>query len=176
MSKAANIIALILFVFLPKAISAQEPHQKSPSLPETLQWMQNSLAVGSGDVFIGGERRSIRLGSFSGCRVTFIYTTHKVGADKETFHLEQSFSLSDIDSEWVSFFASKLKDDAGSGYGQFTALTRNDAQVVAARSVLQNFDYTDSFVMFEFSTEYGPRFLKAFRHAVSICGGKPSIF
>jgi S1-C subfamily serine protease len=171
------IMATTLFLI---AVSAygQKPNPK-PTLKETLVWIQDSLKQGDGDVKIqnsnGTEIRTLRLADFSGCRVHFVHTNTVAG--KETLHDEDSFDLRDIDPEQVIFNSNGINSS-----GLFGAITQNEIKKIAKKDIFVRntlipvVEDSDSLFEAEFYSSYGKDFKEAFKLAVKMCGGKPSVF
>lgn len=145
---------------------ASQTKPEKPSLKETLQWMRNSIFAA--DVYINKEKRTYALTDFSGCQVHFTYTTSNLDTGKETYRIEEWFNLGDIDSAWIQLV------NFGPDQKILTAPMRNDEEKLKARA--NGMEYTDKAVVFQMSADYADRFAKAFRYAVKLCGGKPSIF
>jgi hypothetical protein len=111
------LLLALLLISLSSSMRAQRS-SSNPTVKQDLEWMQNTLASGGGDLLlyyqppavpIGAisEKRSLRLTSFKGCQVQITYTTYHLNEHeqpiKETFHSEQRFNLSDIDSSYIDF-------------------------------------------------------------------------
>ena len=80
---------------------------------------------------------------------------------------ELGFNLGDIDPSAISFHRNS-----------FEAKTTNDERKIEWKFELAHVLYpakTNS-VFFNLASAYGPRFATAFKHAVELCGGKPSKF
>jgi hypothetical protein len=167
-----DVIFLLLLLAVWPCL-AQTQDKGNPSLKDTLRWMQTSSAS-QGHTFQAGEDRSTQLTKFSGCQVTIVYTTTKDW--KETYHQEITFNLSDIDSDTGLFEDYKNVSDGFEGIGIFTAITRNDEERVHYKISTTGQEFDGSSVIFDFRSAYGHKFSKAFRHAVNLCGGKPSLF
>jgi S1-C subfamily serine protease len=152
------------------SVYGQKP---KPTLKETLDWIQDSLNDGYGDVDMqtanGTEIRAPRLADFAGCRVHFVYDETVSG--KETFHAEYSFDLGVIDPVKVRFFSRGITSNDP---GLFTAVTQNAIKKMAFKNG-GTWSQSASFIV-GFYSPYGDDFAEAFKHAVKMCGGKPSIF
>jgi hypothetical protein len=173
MQKTLLAVVILLTAALLIAGPTFSQEKPNPSLKDTLRWMQTSSAA-QGHTFQNGEDRSTQLTKFSGCQVTIVYTTTKDW--KETYHQEVTFDLSDIDSDTGLFGDYKNVSDGFEGLGLFTAITRNDEEKIHFKVPTTNLEFDDSGLIFTFHSEYGHKFSKAFRHAVNLCGGKPSLF
>jgi hypothetical protein len=165
-----KVILLAMSILLASSAFAQK---RSPDLVETLKWIQTSLAA-QGSYYMAEETRSVKLVKFSGCRVMFLYTTTK--DSKETYRQEISLNLADIDSDTGLFGKFENTHDGLDDLGIFTASTRNDEKKVHIKVMQSNMEFDDTGLIFEFHSEYGHKFSKAFRHAASLCGAKPSLF
>lgn len=123
---------------------------------------------------VGSLKRTTKLTTFSGCRVRFTVFQSLVFDSKVTTSGSQFFfNLGDIDPQSVSYVRGSEGD-----WGRFQADTANDTNNIHIRL---DFELVDGpLTTKEFSTflypEYGARFAEAFRHAVTLCGGKSSIF
>jgi hypothetical protein len=156
----------------------------SPTVKETLHWMQTSLESGAGDYSVGHEVRSWRLEDFVGCRVHFSYSTHQEpfvngepAPDKKPYRSDHFFSLGDIDSAKIRF--KKGPGDRLDVPSVFTILTRNDEKKITSKYPgLTEADDTSLILTFDSvgDNDYVVRFATAFKHTVEACGGKPSLF
>jgi hypothetical protein len=80
-------------------------------------------------------------------------------------------NLSDIDPNTVSLHKTPQGDY------EFQAKTRNNERTIQHTSESSNtLELATDSIAFRLDPSYGPRFTKAFKHAVVLCGGKPSIF
>ena len=174
-------------VSAPSCVEAQSPHQNSPTLKETLFWIQTSLEAGGGDYEVGHEVRSTRLEDFSGCKAHFAYSTHQEAfangepaPDKKPTRIDYFFNLGDIDPANLVFSRGpRFRLDAPA---MVTIRTRNDEKKIKIK-----FDWQSEadakpdntyliFTIDALENDYVDRFAQAFRHAVEVCGGKPSLF
>jgi hypothetical protein len=170
----------------PEPAEAQTQPQRPGPANDALEWMQNSLDAGDADQYqqAGEEKDSLRLIDFSGCRVHFANTislrsswpgdaTQEKWYWKETFRSEPIFNLDDIDPTTIFLgTAHKGQPDASD---LFYAYTQNKAKKIVWK--VNGEESTDNVVMFGFPVaDYSLRFKKAFRHAVEVCGGKPSMY
>ena len=166
----AKYLVLILLIGFASVEGAAQTQQPQPSLKDTLQWMQNSLD-GNGNEHIAGEVRSVRVTDFSECRIHFTYTTTKDG--RGTYRMDFSFNLADIDPAYVTFYQFP-KGHIREGFGVFGAGVQNDAKKIT----IQGPPWADepmSGISFDFDVAFGVGFTKAFKRAVTLCGGKASI-
>ena len=147
----------------PPSTDAPSPSTSdAPSLKDTLQWMQDTSPY---EGIIGGSKVDSRLTDFTGCYVHFTVKT-----DGISFPEEFSFNLSDMDPTTVRLIFA--------GDGIFTVTATNSRKRIFWY-VGSDSDYKrpqDDFDLRFRGFEDGTRFTKAFRHAVNLCGGKPSAF
>lgn len=145
-------------------------NENSDDLKETLQWMQDTLPEGSSECVKNAACFKTELRKFVGCKVEFnlvIRTwiaTHFI--DVPSFHY---FDLGNIDSERI---LSKSVHDENHEYDVFYLYTRNDSRTIVQIDVPSNVPKNEA--DFLLKVDYSVRFEKAFRHAVDLCGGKPS--
>jgi len=148
------------------------------SLQDTLQWMHNSL-LDQGVVPSIDFVSSTELIEFSGCHVRFAYSIHyDSGGTDKTVREDYSFNLGDMDPETIIFakFPENKYPDVPNDDGAFRATTINYSKKVLLKTADGKLEHTDSFPTWFFYPGYGARFAEAFRHAVTLCGGKPSTF
>lgn len=82
-----------------------------------------------------------------------------------------TFNLRDIDPDSLSF------KNTSSGRINFTARTTNDELKIEAHQFKpQNQINKINSITFDLDSDYGPRFMKAFKQAVILDGGKPSMY
>lgn len=144
-------------------------------LEDTLHWMSSSVINNSGPNW--GTRVTDM--TAQGCRVliqaeVLMLAENRAEATIGDFKLADrprfQFDLGDIDPSAISF----------QKWGAFTAKTTDDEKKIELKDELAiSHDvipiHTNS-ISFVLDKEYGPRFVKAFKHAVELCGGKPSKF
>ena len=127
------------------------------------------------------------------CSVSFAYQTgpleknsYKI-IDKPAFQLLEKFNLKDIDPKTIEAGkplhanAGDMPADTMGPYAAFSATTRDNAKVISNFTILnptvtQGPSYTSDSLIFNLPYPYAARFTKAFKHAVTLCGGKPSSF
>jgi hypothetical protein len=166
--------------------------QDTPTLRETLEWMQNTLDSGAGSLYMSQkdgstEKREMTLPDAKSCEVSFQYQTGLLAnysygiITKPTFKLTEKFNFKDIDPSTIES-GKPTKDgkpaDIIGPYVIFVATTRDNAKLIFnVRDLLptpQTFS-SDS-LTFSLPYPYADRFTKAFKHAVALCGGKASSF
>ena len=166
--------------------------QDTPTLKETLEWMQNTLDSGAGSLYMSQkdgstEKREVTLPEAKSCEVTFQYQTgllanHGYGIiTKPDFKLLEKFNFKNIDPNTVeSGKPTKNGEptDIIGPYVVFFATTRDDAKLISnTRDLLQTPQtFTSDSLTFSLPYPYAERFTKAFKHAVALCGGKASSF
>jgi hypothetical protein len=175
------IVACILLLAV--ALGGCKGKQRGPSLSDTLSWMAHTYNPGS-DGFGGHGLTSSKcsvncggVGTEISFRETFNYrgchiSTVTINSRKDDRGLQEAFSLSDIDPRSIRVV------------GQSVLTGGQGVQVkFAARNALEALSYSGNIIgksnNSEFSVDdpaYAARFAKAFRHAVELCGGKPSTF
>jgi hypothetical protein len=137
-----------------------------PSLADTLEWLHRSSLAESLEPINGTH---IDFES-SGCSVEVTEYREQAGAG---FWIKNRFSLADIDRMSVTIdHDSTFKDFVG-----VYIYTTNDRDKILHTS---NSLPADGLMVNEYyfftPSEYAPRFAKALKHAVQLCGGKPSAF
>jgi len=152
------------------------------TLNETLQWLTGASEEESGD---GNTHIISESNGEDNCAVTITETRVKAGPD---FWIKESFSLADIDPDDVQ--VEML------GQGQFKELfqgqssvrfhTTNYRKMITSSSkgpfypggkVLDKTEETLTSDYTVFTNDwFAPRFAKAFKHAVELCGGRKSTF
>jgi S1-C subfamily serine protease len=147
-------------------------NENSTDLRQTLQWMQDTLPEGSSECVTKAGCSRTELSKFVGCKVEFnlVLRTWIDGnrrlVDFPSLHY---FDLGNIDPERIS---SKGVSDDAHRYDVFYLHTWNDTKKILQMDVPNNVPKNEA--DFLLKTDYSPRFEKAFRHAVDLCGGKPS--
>jgi hypothetical protein len=150
--------------------AATTPAPASAALAETLQWLSGASEEESGN---GRRHITFESGNRDGCDVVITETRTNASPG---FWIKESFSLADIDPDDVQL------DDLGKGQvvnfpGEVAVRfhTRNYVKKIIDSSndglEIPISDYT------VFTNDwFAPRFAKAFRRAVKLCGGKRSSF
>jgi S1-C subfamily serine protease len=153
------------------------PSFSKSSLKDTLQWMHNSLRDEGTSHLPEGGTFSAELTDFSGCRVHFTVRVEGAGGGSPEYFL----NLSDIDPTTVVFNRDSKEKPEGSvkpgeeDLGFFGALTTNKRKMLSVKNPTTEEHEGIFEIMFVFGHPgYGDQFAEAFRHAVSLCGGKPS--
>jgi S1-C subfamily serine protease len=174
---------------LPEEAEPAIPEQTTGgSLAETLEWMHGT--IGNGDYgrnynsevevsFTYGVPTPAVWWEDSSCDV---HVTYSSSGEKDS---ELIFNLQDIDPESITL-KTEDPDVACGNYckdlpkspiaASVSFSTTNDNKAIADWSYLLGKHHDKSEGGFMFIEAYGPRFKKAFEHAVRLCGGKPSTF
>jgi hypothetical protein len=177
--------------------SAENP-TKSPSLSETLEWMKSSLGPTG---IVQSDRNGynkyeavpgktsyteiIKSFSYDSCRVKVVKVAETVNPLVGDYMAQYAdeFTLSDFDPDTV-----KTNTGDGNLRGHIVVFsTINDKKMIHCSSITLNgkdagqpsecVPALDDTEQLRFSsTEYTERFAKALRHAIKLCGGKPSAF
>lgn len=164
-----------------ETIRAAQPEATSAFLDETelydtMKWMTNSFREENRGTYVVRDGLAhitlflwsiLAQGPGGGASVIverLVSTPHH--SSDQTVESNDRFNLRDFDPNTIS-----LQKIPGGNY-LFTARTTNDELKIEDRAHEQK---TNS-VTFELDPDYGPRFTKAFKHAVELCGGKPSKF
>jgi hypothetical protein len=86
-------------------------------------------------------------------------------------------TLSDIGGSVCETFDPEYRANLNCDYGEIVATTRLEAPLVdQSSSETKHTSKGKEVVFLVDDVEYGKRFMKAFRHAVELCGGKPEPF
>jgi hypothetical protein len=174
------------------AIVAVTAHAQQPvSLKETLEWMHN-FAVDNGRQYVGqrntdngscelgtpdcGQRNDVTTFDGQGCSATVKWSVTLNYKDVGTHTYR--FSLKDLDPKsvvWVKdmpFENAVIADTANSVKNVNVVFTPPEG-VTWDKSL----DEPQTFVALVFDNgDHAKRFVKAFKHAIQLCGGKPSPF
>jgi hypothetical protein len=163
MKKDFTAFAIILTVLLFSGCKPASKTSGEPSLQESQAWMHDFVADrGTGATFEG-----------SGCSATIVW----LGLDGRQY-LSFNFSLKDLDSNTASSVHTIVSPPASSNMWRATAVTTNNLKKVAVYNYDTKETVQDSVIEgipFR-SSEDADRFAKALRHAIVLCGGKPSPF
>ena len=174
----------------------------SPEILKTLHWIQNTLEDRDGNIVFAkkdgtsGTRANL-LPDVNGCVVTFAHATLVGNEWKQTFHARQRVNLGDLDptSLRVDTFVKDdvigpanpdphsdavPGDDASRTVSIVTVYTTDKAPAV--RDTLNDRNWRTATTLsstdlsLELPAPYAARFAKAFRQAITLCGGKSSSF
>jgi hypothetical protein len=183
------------------ALICAQGQTKPASLRETLQWMKDTAPSHIGYLSTEIENGTWRLhweyGNPSQCDIKATVTSHEVAREDGSVYEDDTvfiFNLNDIDPKSVS--VTHVPGVLGPETGIMFE-TKNELPNIACKTVIKTKgeDYgktmreadgkdrcnwgmaSSSYVGFDFqSISYAKRFARALRHAVELCGGKPSPF
>jgi hypothetical protein len=176
----------ILMVFMSATAVSQD---KSPSLDSTLQYMRNTLSR-YGYMHTTGKDQELALKGDEPCR---IYVESDIASKMHTsqdghYPFEYQFHLGTIDPDSVRVVTDSAQKGKPEGWkltNVHLAATDNRSTIWASASewkesknvpkALQLSTFTDFDFQFR-DKEQAERFAKALKHAISLCGGKPSAF
>ena len=154
----------------------------SPEILKTLHWIQNTLADEEGTTIYSiqdekTEKRVHLLPDVNGCQVTFVYATSSDW--KETYHTREQVNLGDLDPTSIEVY--EASHDVIGPVSQVTVhttdkvptirLTVNDRSWQPAGATVPSTD-----LLWTLPAPYAARFTKAFKQAITLCGGKTSSF
>lgn len=164
----------------------KHPHpapKTSPEIQKTLQWIQNTLNDREGNTLhaVKDEEFEDRINlmpELNGCQVTFVYET-TLGKDRKlTFHSRTQVNLGDLDP--TSLESNSVTHDV---IGPVSVVTVHTTDKVPSVKLATNdrgwepasvMPTTD--LLWELSSPYAGRFVKALHRAITLCGGKASAF
>ncbi len=160
----------------------------NPSLADTLVWMHDFVAANgrsdsrqdadTNQVCTTGEHCEVRIDKFhfesKGCSATITHdlTIAKVLESKET----HTFNLKDLDPNTI--FVEDDKTFQGvwaTTFNDKDLIKYTDRGVLNGERVSSNLDAHTVYVGFR-DAQAAQRFAKAWKHAITLCGGKPSVF
>lgn len=182
-----KFLMAISFFWLALAAGAQT-RKFGPSLKETEHWMQNTLNnSGAGTLYVrnkeSAEERTWNMPFASSCEVSFEYRTGDPGVagflKRVDYEAIYKFNLKDIDPSSI-----KLVNAGSDIIGPKSIVmvgTKDDANLITLEfprkvRAADIVPIPSNSLLFEFGSPYAKRFVRAFRHAVVLCGGKPSSF
>jgi len=163
--------------------------EKSPSLDSTLEYMQNTLSR-YGFMHTTGKDQELNLKGDEPCR---IYVEWEITVTLHTpqdgvYPVEYQFHLGTIDADSVKVVTDDAQKNKPEGWKLTTvhlAATNNESKIWMSASEwkeskkvpksLQLASFSDFDFQFR-DREQAGRFAKALKHAVTLCGGKPSAF
>jgi hypothetical protein len=182
-----KLAAMLIFAIVVVSAYAQQP----PSLKETLEWMHNFAADngrqytgqknpdnGSCEVGIPNceQRKDVTTFDSKGCSATITWsvTLNYKDIGTHTYRV----SLKDLDPNsvaWVkdSPFENAVIADTANSVKKVNVAFTPPAGVTWDKS----FDEPQTFVALVFDNgDHAKRFVTAFKRAIQLCGGKPSLF
>ena len=169
--------ASILICFSSVGLSQTQANPR-PSLKETLEWMHNAFPESEGmSAFKLGQTRELEYvdgknNEPPSCTITLVdhWKVNGKPVKRDTI-----IDLSLIDPESVQSYREDLVEQ---GTGVMTFVATNDKKVIIEKtSGREDKPYLThrEFISF-IGTDYAERFVKAFKNAVILCGGKASTF
>jgi hypothetical protein len=184
-------IALVLLMLATASFAQQKP-QPGPTLDATLAFMQNALAQ-YGYIHTSGKDQELKIKKYNDepCRLFVEWETkYEMNTLEDgVYPIEYRFDLGSIDPESVKVSIPDYEKHKPEGWKLINvhlAATNNESSIYMSAS---NWDTKDSKVpetlrltrqtdfSFQFrDKEQAERFAKALKHAVVLCGGKPSSF
>jgi hypothetical protein len=152
-----------------------------PPLSETLSWMAQTYNPyedgfgGHGSYLSECAANCDDVGAQFSTRETLAYTgckiTHTIVSTRRNDHgLVEAFSLADIDPQSIRMVSNPPL--GGAAQVEFSA--RNNAEALVYGGNIIGKGTRSEFAMDDVA--YASRFAEAFRHAVELCGGRPSTF
>lgn len=172
MKTARFILALLLLSPIVGFAQTADSHKTTqPTLAETLAWMHNTLDSGLGDTVTKDEVRQNRL-SFTSCDVTFVYQVVK--ESKTTYRNSSTFNLKGIDP--TSIAETPGGHDILAKTSIVTFNTTDNSKLITLRLPSDPDGTPTDSLLIDFPAGYATRFVKAFKRAVILCGGKRSNF
>jgi hypothetical protein len=183
--KSSAPVADVLDIIAEAPISSplRRPTVKtSPEILKTLHWIQNTLADGEGRTLSSeGLVRDSLLDSVNGCQVTFVY--YEINSERKiTDHTREQVNLGDLDPTSLTVaddYENKHIDIVGPVRGVTVQTTD---KVPAIRVIMGDRNWHAGFttqstdLVWQPPAPYAPRFAKALRQAITLCGGKRSSF
>jgi hypothetical protein len=175
-SPRLNTLVAVLALFCFRGESALTAETTSsplnvPTLMETLQWLMGASEAESGD---GNNHISFESNAELSCSVIITETRVQAGPN---FWIKMAFSLSDIDPEDIQ--VTNLAE------GKYAMFPRQFAVRFHTTNYADKLIHTSSshaepikaseYIVFT-NDWFAPKFVRAFKHAVELCGGKRSSF
>jgi hypothetical protein len=147
------------------------------SLSETVVWMQNTLRE-NGNVFeyqdspVWYAKTTLHTLEGNVCKVDFLQQTsvHPKNEPVDDYTLQYLFNLKDIEPDSIKFY----EYDRSVTHVRFN--TRNYAHTIEEKHGDGGNGFFQQATLDLPTLEYAARFAKALKHAVILCGGKPSTF
>jgi hypothetical protein len=159
----------------------------SPEIQKTLHWIQNTFNDREGNTqYMGADGEIVNhrnlMTELNGCQVTFVYETGQVEKDKreeETFHSREQVNLGDLDP--TSITSDDRAPEIGGGPVSIvrvhtTDKTQSVNEAVGDRGWEPALVVRTTDLLWELPSPFAERFVKALKHAITLCGGKRSSF
>jgi hypothetical protein len=166
-----NLSAVLLSVGILSLLTGIAPAgQESPSLAETLQWLTGASEAESSN---GNFQYTFESDATAPCSVTITETRVRAGPD---FWIKMELSLSDLDPKDIQVINGQEKYGGTLPSAIVGLHTRNYTQSITHTSskIPQPFKASEYLVFT--SAEFAPKFAKALKHAVALCGGRRSSY
>ena len=180
-TQTADILDIIAEAPIGSPLRGSSP-KTSPEILKTLQWIQNTLADGEGRTLSSeGLVRDSLLDSVNGCQVTFV--NYQMDSDRKlTVHIREQVNLGDLDPASLTVndeYENKHIDIVGPVRGvsvQTTDKMPTVRMMMGDRNWHAGFTTQSTELMWQPPAPYAPRFAKALKQAITLCGGKRSSF
>jgi hypothetical protein len=177
MNIGAKRLAVMLLA-LSAACYAQNSH---PGLKDTLQWMHSAFPDSQSETAVRfGQTRELNFSEGRGdtnpsCTVTIV--DHWKSDDGKPVTRDTVIDLSLIDPQSIKWY----KDDISEkNVGTLMMVATDDKKIIVEKMEGKEPDknpYLNARLFLSFiGPEYAERFAKAFKNAVTLCGGKVSVF
>jgi hypothetical protein len=164
---------LVLFVLCSLSVLGQStPKAQAPTLSETMQWLRGATDEESGD---GINHYEFGNKDGDSCYVTITETRSNASPG---FWLSNSFSLADIDPADIQVEKLGEGQFKNSLAGKFAVAfhTRNYAKKITHNSNSSSSTIQISRYVLFTNDWFAPRFAKALKRAIQLCGGNRSSF
>jgi hypothetical protein len=162
----------------------------SPEILEALRWIQNTLNDEEGITLYAGKdeetdtSRNNLMPELNGCQVTFVYETREENQDNSstvTSHSRNQVNLGDLDptsltSHVISHYFLGFADPVTIVRVHTTDKTLSVNEAIGDRGWVPPSVIHTTDLLWELPSPYAERFVKALRHATTLCGGKASTF
>ena len=153
----------------------------SPEIQKTLHWIQNTLDDGEGKTFYmledgRAETRTNLMPEATGCQVTFAEETkmdHEI-----TNRIRVQTNLGDLDPTSVgsSVVSSDILGPQSMVFAHTTDKASSVRLALSDRRWKPSIETPAGGLQWVFPSPYAERFVKALKHAITLCGGKTSTF
>jgi Trypsin-like peptidase domain len=153
----------------------------SPEIQKTLHWIQNTLDDGEGKTFYmledgRSETRTNLMPEATGCRVTFVEETK---VDHEiTNRLRVQTNLGDLDPSSLgsNVVSSDILGPQSMVFVHTTDKASSVGLALSDRRWKPSIETPTAGLQWVLPSPYAERFVKALKHAITLCGGKTSTF
>lgn len=167
----------LLLVLLLSTAASQDSHR--PTLKETFEWMHSAFPDSRTITALrANETRELNFVEGRGdgppsCTITIV---QRWAVDGKPAIRDTVIDLSLIDPDSIKWYTS---DTAEKGEGVLTMTATNDKKVIVEKMENEKDSkpyFTEREFIYFIGPEYAGRFAKAFKNAVTLCGGKASSF